>query len=79
MKKNSRNNKKISKLFTISALILSHLMCIVVAYDYRDMLCGIAHSCYSAPAEAAFFAIIPFAIGILLCAALAWVFGRKAN
>ena len=29
--------------------MLSHLMCIVVAYNYRDMLCGIRHSCCSAP------------------------------
>ena len=37
--------KKLSILFTILALIISHLMSIVVAYDYRDMLCGIEHSC----------------------------------
>lgn len=40
--------KKVSNLMFVAALVLSHLTCIVVAYNYRDMLCGIAHSCYSA-------------------------------
>ena len=71
--------KKLQYLFTTLALILSHLMCITVAYNYRDMLCGIEHSGFSAPAEVALLGIIPFAIGILLCVVLAWVFSRKTN
>ena len=71
--------KRISLLLTIIALILSHLMCIVVAYDYRDMLCGIEHSGYSAPADVAFLGIIPYAVGILLCGILACVFKKKAE
>jgi len=71
--------KKLQYLFTALALILSHLMCIVVSYDYRDMLCGIAHSCYSAPAEVAFLEIIPYAAGILLCSILACIFRKKAK
>ena len=69
--------KKLSHLFTAAALLMSHAMCIVVAYNYRDMLCGIAHSCYSAPAWVAFLHIIPFGVGILLCAAFAVYFRRK--
>ena len=71
--------KKLQYLFTTLALILSHLMCIVVAYNYRDMLCGIEHSCYSAPAEMAFLGIIPYAVGILLCGILAYICKKKAK
>ena len=71
--------KKLQHLFTILALVLSHLMCIVVAYNYRDMLCGIEHSCYSAPAETAFLGIIPYAVEILLCGILAYICKKKAK
>jgi len=71
--------KKLQCLFTAHALILSHLMCIVVAWNYRDMLCGIEHSCYSAPAEVAFLTAIPYAAGILICGLLAAIFRKKAN
>ena len=71
--------KKISLLFTALALTLSHLMCIVVAWNYRDMLCGIEHSCYSAPAEVAFLTAIPYEAGILLCGILAYIFRKKAK
>lgn len=71
--------KKLQYLFTALALVLSHLMCIVVAYNYRDMLCGTAHSCYSAPPEAAFLEIIPFAVPIFVCVCAAVFFRRKAG
>ena len=69
--------KRISLLLTIIALILSHLMCIVVAYNYRDMLCGIAHSGYSAPAEIAFLTAIPYAVGIIICGFLVYIFHKE--
>ena len=71
--------KRISLLLTIIALILSHIMCFVVAWNYRDMLCGIAHSSYSAPAEIAFLTAIPYAVGIIVCGILAYIFRRKAK
>ena len=71
--------KRISLLLTIIALILSHIMCFVVARNYRDMLCGIAHSSYSAPAEIAFLTAIPYAVGIMICGILAYIFRRKAK
>lgn len=71
--------KRISLLLTIIALILSHIMCFVVAWNYRDMLCGIAHSSYSAPAEIAFLTAIPYAAGIMICSILAYIFRRKAK
>ena len=71
--------KKISLLLTIIALILSHIMCFVVAWNYRDMLCGIAHGSFSAPAEVAFLTAIPYAVGIMICGILAYIFRRKAK
>lgn len=71
--------KRISLLLTIIALILSHIMCFVVAWNYRDMLCGIAHSSYSAPAEIAFLTAIPYAVGIMIFGILAYIFRRKAK
>ncbi len=69
--------KKLYYFFMVVAFILSHLMCIVVAWNYRDMLCGIAHSSYSAPAEVAFLEIIPFAVGIVICMVLAYICRRR--
>lgn len=71
--------KRISLLLTIIALILSHIMCFVVAWNYRDMLCGIAHGSFSAPAEVAFLTAIPYAVGIMICGILAYIFRRKAK
>ena len=69
--------KRISLLLTIIALILSHIMCFVVAWNYRDMLCGIAHSSYSAPAEMAFLTAIPYAAGIIICGFLVYIFHKE--
>ena len=69
--------KKLSYLFTALAIVLSDIMCFVVAYNYRDMLCGIEHAGYSAPASAAFLYAIPFVVGIIVCAILAIRFRKK--
>lgn len=66
-----------SIVFAALAVLLSDVMCAVVAYLYRDMLCGIAHDCYSAPAGVAFLYAIPFAAGIIICAVLACVLKKK--
>ena len=71
--------KKLSFVFAMLAVLLSDVMCAVVAFDYRDMLCGIEHSCYSAPAYMAFFEVIPYAVGIAVCIALSIVFKRKSK
>lgn len=71
--------KKLSLLLMAAAVLLSDVMCAVVAYAYRDMLCGIAHSCYSAPASVAFLYAIPFGIGIILCTAAAYILYRRAS
>ena len=69
--------KKLSYLFTALAIVLSDIMCFVVAYNYRDMLCGIEHAGYSAPASTAFLYAIPFVVGIVVCAILAVRFRKK--
>ena len=56
----------LSRLFLLLALVLSHLMCVVVAYNY-----GMLKYAYwsSAPPDTAFILLIPYGIGIL---AMAW-------
>ena len=58
--------KKAAIVFTAIAVLLSDIMCAVVAFAYRDMLCGTAHMGFSAPASAAFLYAIPFMIPVLL-------------
>ena len=71
--------KKLSYLFTALAIVLSDIMCFVVAYNYRDMLCGIEHAGYSAPASIAFLYAIPFLLVIIVCAILAVTFHFKSK
>ena len=71
--------RTLSRIFLLLAFLLCSAMCAVVAWNWRDMLCGIAHSCYSAPAWVALLSGIPFLIGIGLCLALAWRFRKKAR
>nr|WP_317324195.1 hypothetical protein [uncultured Flavonifractor sp.] len=71
--------KKLSYLFTALAIVLSDIMCFVVAYCYRDMLCGIEHACYSAPANIAFLYAVPFAVGIAVCAVVAYILYKKSR
>ncbi len=69
--------KKISIIFWVLAIVLSDIMCAVVAYDYRDMICGIEHLGYSAPVGTAFLLVIPYVIGIVICIILAIIFRNK--
>lgn len=71
--------KKWSCFFAVVAIVLSHLMCFVVGYQYQAMLCGIAHAGYSAPAATAFLYAIPFAIAIALSVGLAIRLRKKAH
>ena len=71
--------KKLSVVFGLFAIILSNVMCAVVAFNYRDMLCGIRHSCYSAPAWVAFLSAIPYAVAIVVCVILAVVFKKRST
>ena len=59
--------KILSKVFGVLAILLSDVMCAVVAYTYCDMLWRIKYAGYSAPAGTAFISAIPFAIAIVVC------------
>ncbi|MBR0225851.1 MAG: hypothetical protein IJL92_07340 [Thermoguttaceae bacterium] len=67
----------LSTLFWILAVLLSDVMCAVVAYNYCDMLWGIEIAGYSAPARVAFLTGIPYAVGIVVCVILALLFRKK--
>lgn len=70
--------KKASVACLVLAVLLSDVMCCVVGFAYRDMLCGIEHSLYSAPASVAFLYAIPFLVGILGCLLVAYILYRKS-
>lgn len=69
--------KMLSNLFVILAVVLSDIMCAVIAYYYRDMICGIEHAGYSAPPSAVFLYAVPFLAAIILCVILAIRFRKK--
>lgn len=71
--------RKLSLGFAILAVLLSNVMCAVVAYNYCELLwCGKYAGC-SAPASTAFVYAIPFGIGIGVCALLAAIFHKKSK
>ena len=71
--------KKAAIAFAAMAVLLSDIMCAVVASVYRDMVYGIRYLGYSAPASVAFLYAIPFMVGIIICAVLAGVFYKKSK
>ena len=71
--------KKISNVFIALAIILSDVMCAVVAYNYCAMQWGAKYAAYSAPACVAFLYAIPYGIGIVVSVIVAVVFRRKGN
>ena len=70
--------KRLSRLFAVLTLLLSHTMCAVVAYNYGYLLHG-AHVGTSAPAYVAFFYAIPFLALIAICLALYVLFRKKSR
>ena len=71
--------KKLSVFFYALAVLLSDIMCAVVAFNYCDMIWGIQYAGYSAPVWTAFLLAIPFVIGIAICVMLAVVFKKKSG
>ena len=63
--------KRISNIFVALAVILSDVMCAVVAYNYCALQWGAKYAGYSAPASVAFLYVIPYGIGIVVCVAVA--------
>ncbi|MBR5071281.1 MAG: hypothetical protein IKX27_05215 [Oscillospiraceae bacterium] len=66
-----------SAVFGVLTVLLSDVMCAVVAFNYCDMLWGIRYAGYSAPANVAFLTAVPYIIGIIVCIILALFFRRK--
>ena len=64
--------------FIVAAIILSNMMCANVAFEYCNMLWGIKYAGYSAPANVAFLLAIPYALGIVICLILSYIFWRKS-
>lgn len=71
--------KKLSQVFACLALALSHVMCAVVAYEYRSLQCCGMHGLCSAPPWVAFYMAIPFGIGIAVCLLLYVMFKKRAK
>lgn len=69
--------KKVSCLFVCLAILLSDVMCAVVAFNYGKMLWGTKNAGYSAPASTAFLWAIPFLICIAICIIIAVVTHKK--
>ncbi len=71
--------KYLSYIFMVLAILLSNVMCATVAYDYCNIQWGIQYCGYSAPTSAAFLLIIPYAVGIAICAILACLFYKRSH
>ena len=69
--------KFLSYLFGGMAILLSDLMCAVIAFNYCNMLKEIEYNGASAPASTAFIYGIPFLIGIAVCVILCISFRLK--
>lgn len=70
--------KKLSIIFSVLAILLSDIMCAVVAYNYCALEWGGKYEGCSAPASTALFLAIPYIIGIIICIVLAVIFKRKS-
>ncbi len=66
-------------VFWILAVLLSEVMCAIVAHNYCDMLWGIKYAGYRALASAVFLSAIPFVIAITVCVVLALHFKKKTE
>ena len=68
--------KKISTIFILLAILLSNVMCAVVAYNFSQMQRGAEYG-HSAPAWVAFLYAIPYGIGIGACILVALVLRKR--
>lgn len=71
--------KLLYRLCLLIAVILSHIMCVVVAYNYCDMEWKIKVGGNSAPANLAYLYAVPFVIGITSCIIGAFYFKKKTR
>ena len=71
--------KILAIILIIIGLILSHIMCAHVAFEYCNMLWGIKCAGYSAPANVAFLFIIPYMLCIIIVFVIALIFLKKSK
>ncbi len=71
--------KLLSKILIGLALVLSHMMCIDVAYSYCNLSWAGRYAGFSGTPDIAFFFAIPYLIGILACIISAFIIRRKSN
>lgn len=69
--------KHLPKFFLVLAIVLTIVMCIVVAYNYGTLGWGAKYGGYSAPPETALLFAIPYLIGIAVCVILSTVMKKK--
>ena len=69
--------KKIYNIFIILAVLLSDVMCAVVAYNFGILYLGGKYGMCSAPTWVAFLYGIPFVIGIVVCVIVAVVIKKR--
>lgn len=69
--------KGLGTLFRVLAILLANVMCGVVGFHYGKMVWGAENAGYSAPASTALLLGVPYFIAIVVCLALAYVFGKK--
>ncbi len=70
---------KLRIAFTALAVLLSDVMCAVVAWNYCALEWGGRYASYSAPPETAFIYAVPYGIGIAACLVIARVCRARAR
>ena len=71
--------KTLAWVFALLAVLLSDLACAVTAYNWCDLSWGAKYLGYSAPPSAALLLGLPYLLGAILMALLAFLFFRKAR
>ena len=69
--------KILSRICIVLAILLSEIMCAVVSYEYCALQWGGRYAGWSAPPSVAFVYAIPFAVEIVFCVVLSWLFHKK--
>ncbi|MEY8234494.1 hypothetical protein AALA36_02045 [Lachnospiraceae bacterium 66-29] len=69
--------KRLSYFFLGLAILLSNFCAATVAFNYCNLQWMIIYQGFSAPASIAFFLIIPYTVGIIICLIFAWFFFQK--
>ena len=71
--------KTLAWVFALLAVLLSDLACAVTAYNWCDLSWGAKYLGYSAPPSVALLLGLPYLLGAILMALLAFLFYRKAQ